>query len=189
MKARTFALGLALVMTALLLALPASGGTTSLDDPNDTEGRFDIRTVSFDGSRPPRWKIAMFAPWTARQIWDRGYVMIQLDVKGDARVDRLAIVRSNGRDLLGTLNRVRDDGRLVRIGGFAVDKEGDRALSVSIRLDRLSIGPNRTSYFWSVLTSYTSTACPHTCFDAVPNTGMIEQPLPGPSPSPTGPSG
>jgi hypothetical protein len=191
MRPRTFALGLAVATTALALAWPALGEPTSFDDPNDTEGRLDVRTVRFDGARPPSWKIATFGPWTARQIWDRGYLMVQLDMRGDARVDHLAIVRSDGRDLLGSLNRVRRDGRLVRIGGIAVDKQGDRAVSLSIRLDRLSIGPGRTSYFWSVLTSTTSAVCPHTCFDAVPNTGMIEQPLPSPSPSPspTGPSG
>lgn len=189
MRPRTAAVGLAVAASILMLGLPAVGGTTSHDDPNDTDGRLDIRTVGFDGSRPPRWKIVTFAPWTARQIWDRGYVMVQLDVKGDARVDRLVIVRSNGRGLLGTLSRVRNDGRLVRIGGVAVSKAGDRAVSLSVRLDRLAIGSNRTSYFWSVLTSYTSAVCRQTCFDAVPNAGMIEEPLEEPSPSPTGPTG
>ncbi len=182
--------------TWLALAFPAIGGTTSHPDPNDSASRLDVANVRMDDDQPlVRWRIATFGRWTASDIWDRGYLMVQLETKGDARVDHLAIVRSDGRRLRGTLNRVRNDGRLVEIGGIQVDKEGERAVSLWFALSRLSIGSHRTSYFWSVLTSYSSDRCPQTCFDAVPNAGMIEQPLPGASPSPTptatptGPSG
>lgn len=190
MRARTAALSLAMVTTALVLALPAFGGTTSLEDPNDTDGRLDLRSVGLDDTGvPARWSVSAFRRWTVRELWDRGYVMVQLDTKGDARIDHLAVMSSNGRDLIGTLNRVRDDGRLVEIGRFRVNKSGGRSAALSIALHRLSIGPHRTSYFWNVVTSYVGDACPRTCFDVVPDAGMVEQPLPEPSPSPTGASG
>jgi hypothetical protein len=59
-----------------------------------------------------------------------------------------------------------------------------------VALHKLSIGANRISYFWSALTSFTATVCPRTCIDVAPDTGMVEQLLPGvtptPAPSPTG---
>lgn len=186
MKRWWYAVGGLIAATVVAFGLPALAGMTSQQDPNDTSGRLDVRVVRLDGDeRPPRWKVVTFGRWTIRQLWDRGDVIVQLDTKGDAAVDHLAIVRSNGRDLLGTLFRVRRDGRLVQIGRIRADKDGPRAASVWIALHRLSIGPNRTSYFWSVLTRFTSGACPRTCFDAVPDAGMLEEPLPGATPTPT----
>ena len=190
MRGRTAALGLAVATTALVVALPALGGTTALEDPNDTRGRLDVRSVLMDDTESPlRWRVATLGRWTVRELWDRGYVMVQLDTKGDARIDRLAVVSSNGHDMTGILNRVRDDGSLVELGRIRVSKDGGRALTVSITLHRLAIGPHRTSFLWNVITTYLGDACPRTCFDAVPDSEMVEQPLPEPSPSPTGPTG
>lgn len=190
MRARTVAFGLAAAATILVLALPALGGTTALEDPNDTNGRLDVRSVTLDDAASPLvWRVAAFRRWTIREIWDRGFVMVQLDTKGNAGIDHLAVVSSNGRNLIGTLNRVRSDGRLVEIGRLRVSKAGGRAVALSIALHRLAIGPHRMSFFWNVITSFLGDSCPRTCFDVVPDQGMVEQPLPGPSPSPTGPTG
>lgn len=189
MRARTAALGLA-AASILVLALPALGGTTSLEDPNDTNGRLDVRNVTLDDAVSPlAWRIETFRRWTVRDIWDRGFVTVQLDTKGDARIDHLAVVGSNGRALIGVLNRVRSDGRLVEIGRLHAGRAGGRAVALTIALHRLSIGPYRTSFSWNVVTSFLGDNCPRTCFDVVPDEGIVQQPLPGPSPSPTGPTG
>jgi hypothetical protein len=190
MRARTTTFGLAVAATILVLALPALGGTTSLEDPDDANGLLDIRSVTLDDAASPlAWRIAAFRRWTIREIWDRGFVIVQLDTKGDGRIDHLAVVSSNGRALIGTLNRVRSDGRLVETGRFHAGKDGGRAVGLTIALHRLTIGPHRTSFSWNIVTSFLGDNCPRTCFDVVPNSGMVEQPLPGPSPSPTGPTG
>ena len=190
MRPRTAAVGLAVAATIVALALPALGGTTALEDPDDANGRLDVRSVTLDDTGAPLgWRVATYRRWTVREIWDRGFVMVQLDTKGDARIDHLAVVSSNGRDLIGTLNRVRRDGRLVEIGRFHADKDGGRAVALTIALHRLSIGAHRTSFSWNVVTSFLGDSCPRTCFDVVPDTGMVQQPLPEPSPSPTGATG
>ena len=66
-------------------------------------------------------------------------------------------------------------------------KVGSSAATVTVPLRVLSIGPTRTSYFWSALSSFTGGFCTRTCLDVVPDEGMIEQPLPGVTPSPTPP--
>jgi hypothetical protein len=190
MRPRTVAFVLAVAATVLVLALPALGGTTSLEDPEDTNGLLDVRNVGLDDSVSPFvWHVSAHRAWTIREIWDRGFVMMQLDTKGDARIDHLAVVSSNGRRLIGTLNRVRKDGRLVEIGRVHTNKDGGRSVALTLALHRLSIGPHRTSFSWSVLTSFLGDNCPRTCFDVVPDSGMVEQPLPEPSPSPTGATG
>jgi hypothetical protein len=190
MRPRTTVLGLAVVSTILALALPALGGSTSIEDPDDANGRLDIRSVGLDDSVSQlAWRVSTFRAWTIREIWDRGFVMVQLDTKGDARIDHVAVVSSNGRKVIGTLNRVRTDGRLVEIGHVHVGKDGGRAVGLTIALHRLFIGPHRASFFWNVVTSFVGDNCRRTCFDVVPDSGMAEQPLPEPSPSPTGPTG
>ncbi|HEY7659677.1 MAG TPA: hypothetical protein VIC58_03675 [Actinomycetota bacterium] len=180
-----------LLVVVLAMTLPATADPTSLGDGNDAGGRLDVQTLRFDpDTRPVTWRFVTFARWTPHQIWDDGFLIVQLDTKGNEGIDYLAVVGSDGRDLVGTLFRVRSDGRQVEIGSIGADKDGPRAARVSLALHRLSFGPNRTTYLWSALTSFTGHGCERPCFDVVPDAGMVEQPLPGTSPSPSpSPSG
>jgi hypothetical protein len=194
------------VVGALLwLAAPAIAHHTDQADPNDTPGTMDLEAVRFDHEGRPTWRFVTFAEWTVRQIWDHGYLIVQLDTKGGPRVDFVAVVRSIGRDLQATLFRLRRDGQEVQIDRLRTEKAASHGAWVSVSLRKLTIGSSRTSYFWSALSSFTGPACGQTCFDSVPDEGRIEQPLPGaspspspspsaspspsPSPSPTGPTG
>jgi hypothetical protein len=129
--------------------------------------------------------MATFERWTTTDIWDRGYVVVELDTKGDEAIDHLAVVRSDGRDLEGILYRIRRDGGQVAIGVVGADRDGARGAAVSVALRKLTIGSGRTSYRWVVLTMFTGPGCPRTCVDLVPDEGMVEQLLPGVTPTPT----
>jgi hypothetical protein len=201
------AITIAVVGTLLWLAAPAIAHHTDQADPNDTRGTMDVEAVRFNHQGKPTWRFVTFGDWTVRRIWDRGYLIVQLDTRGDQRVDFVAVVRSIGRGLQATLFRLRRDGQEVQIDRLRTEKAGSDGAWVSVSLRKLTIGSSRTSYFWSALSSFTGPTCRQTCFDAVPNRGMIEQPLvsespspspspshspspsPSPSPAPTGPTG
>ena len=91
------ALGVAAVVIVIALALPAGATHTNQTDPNDTAGRLDVRTVTLAHDETPRWRIGTFSAWTARRIWDRGFLIVELDTIGDDGVDQLIVVRSDGR--------------------------------------------------------------------------------------------
>jgi hypothetical protein len=176
----------AALVASLAAVLPASAHHADPTDPNDTPGKLDVRAVELDhDARPPVWRIETFAPWTVHEMWDRGFFVVMLDTKGDADLDHLAIVRSDGRKLVGVLYAVRQDGTQKPIGSLSAAKDGSRGMTIAVPLRRLSIGAARQSYFWSVLVTYTGNVCQATCFDAVPDVGMVEQPLPGVTPTPT----
>ena len=188
MSMRLLATITVLAVGALLwLAVPALAHHTDQTDPNDTPGTMDLEAVRFDHEETPTWRFVTFASWTVRQMWDHGYLVVQLDTRGGPAVDYLAVVRSIGSELEANLFRVRHDGREVEIDRLRTDKSGSSAAWVSMSLNKVTMGPSRTSYFWSALSSFTGPACRQTCFDAVPDEGMIEQPLPSVSPSPTPP--
>jgi hypothetical protein len=172
-------------VVAIAFALPASANHTRQTDPNDVDGRFDLETVRFDhDSPPPRWTFVTFASWTLAQVWDRGYLLVELDTLGDEEPDYVAVIRSDGRDLDARLFRLRADGRQVEVDTLATGKDGGRSAWVAVALRKLTIGGSRTSYFWAALSSFTAADCPLTCLDRVPDEGMVEQPLPGITPTP-----
>ena len=174
------------LVAAIAFALPASANHTRQTDPNDVDGRFDLATVRFDHEvPPPRWTFVTFGRWTVAQVWDRGYLLVELDTLGDEEADYVAVIRSDGRDLDARLFRLRTDGRQVEVDTLASGRDGGRSAWVEVALRKLTFGRSRTSYFWAALSSFTGTACPHTCLDRVPDEGMIEQILPGVTPSPT----
>jgi hypothetical protein len=177
---------LAVVVAAITLGGPnAAANHTSQTDPDDSPGRFDLREVRLDHNPVPRWTFVTFAGWRIDDVWDAGYLVVRLDTKGDEGVDHVVIVRSDGRRLLATLYRIRADGSQVALEALDAGKAGPRGATVRVALHKLDIGRSRIAYHWSAVSSYTGTSCPHTCFDAVPDEGMIEQLLPGASPSPS----
>jgi len=157
------------VVVVVALALPAGADHTDQVDPNDTEGRLDLEAAQFDHLGAPTWRLVTFSAWTFRAIWDRGYLMVQLDTKGDAAVDFVAVVRSDGRRLVATLFRLRRSGGQAEVVSLRTDKSGSNAAWVTVPLRKVSIGPNRTSYFWSALSSFAGGGCSRTCLDAVPD--------------------
>ena len=185
MRGRALAICAMVAVTLVALALPALAHHTDQVDPDDTEGKLDLAQVAFDHEGAPSWRMATFSSWTVRSIWDLGTFIVQLDTKGDAAADFVAVVRSDGRRLVAALYRLRRDGREIELSVLRTDKGGSKAVTLTIPLREISVGPNRTSYSWSVLSSFTGGNCTRTCLDAVPDVGMIEQPLPGVTPSPT----
>jgi hypothetical protein len=182
---RWIGIGPLVVVTLILFALPVLADHTDQIDPHDTRGKLDLEEVAFDHVGAPTWRISTFSTWTVRSIWDLGTFIVQLDTRGDAAADYVAVVRSEGRRLVGTLFRLRRAGREIEVTALRTAKSSASAATVTVPLRDVSIGPNRTSYFWSVLSSFTGRFCTRTCLDAVPDEGMIEQPLPGVTPSPT----
>jgi hypothetical protein len=178
-------IGALVVATLTAFALPVLADHTDQIDPHDTGGKLDLQEVVFDHVGTPTWRMSTFPTWTVRSIWDLGNFIVQLDTRGDAAADYVAVVRSDGRRLVAALFRLRRDGREIEVTPLRTTKGGSRAVTVSVPLREVSIGPNRSSYFWSVLSSFTGGYCTRTCLDAVPDEGMIEQPLPGVTPSPT----
>ena len=177
---------LVVLVVASALALPASANHTRQTDPNDVAGRLDLERVRFDhDSRPARWTFVTFASWTVAELWDRGYLLVELDTLGDEEADYVAVVRSDGRDLDARLFRLRANGHQVEVDTPVTGKDGGRSAWVAIALRKLTFGRTRTSYFWAALSSFTGRTCPHTCLDRVPDEGMVEQILPVVTPSPT----
>ena len=186
MSVRVLGAVTAAVVGALLwLAVPALAHHTDQADANDTSGPLDLESVSFDHEGTPTWRFVTFANWTIRRMWDRGYLTVQLDTKGDAAVDYIVVVRSVGTKLQANLFRVRSNGHEVRIDRLRTRKAGSSAAWVSMSLAKVVVGATRTSYFWSAMSSFTGPGCRQTCFDTVPDEGLVEQPLPTPSPPPS----
>jgi hypothetical protein len=185
---RRLALGIGAMaaVTLTAFALPVLADHTDQVDRHDTGGKLDLAEVVFDHVGAPTWRMSTFHTWTVRSIWDLGTFVVQLDTRGDAAADFVAVVRSDGRRLRASLFRLRRDGREIEMTTLPTAKTGSRVVTVTVPLRRLSIGANRTSYFWSVLSSFTGgLLCTRSCLDAIPDHGMIEQPLPGVPPSPT----
>ena len=185
---RRLVVGVAIAAVALAVTLPAVANHTSPQDGNDTDGRLDLRTVRLGHDRPLVWTFFTIARWRPRQIYDRGYFIVELDTRGDQSVDYVLLLRSRRQEMLGSLHRIRTDGAQIEIANLQSGKDGGRSAWVAVGLRRLLIGPGRTSFFWAASSLNTGIQCPTTCIDRAPDKGMVEQALeavPSPSPTPT----
>jgi hypothetical protein len=142
------AVALALAVGGAILgsALPVDATHTSQTDPRDARGPLDVRTVDFVHTGRPTWRFVTFGRWTPRAIWDLGFLVVELDTRGDQAIDRMLVIRSDGARLVGTLFAVRRDGGQAALGSVRVDKDGARRASVRVGLAKLAIGSARTVY-------------------------------------------
>ncbi|MEX0832587.1 MAG: hypothetical protein WD276_01740 [Actinomycetota bacterium] len=166
-------------LAVLLISSSARATDTNQTDPDDTGGKFDVSEVMFFHDIPdPFWTIETYPEWKIRSVWDKGFMIIDLDTVGDAAPDYYVLIRSNGRGLKGTLFEYRS-GEDRKLGPVAAGRTNRRTAWARFFLfDRVNFDPSRTSYRWSILTLYTGGSCNRVCFDSVPDSGMVEQDLP-----------
>lgn len=178
MRRAVVALTVALVV---LGAAPAWASHADLTDPNDVAGRLDIEQVLLEHDADPfLWTFRTFREWKPRELWDRGYLLVELDTRGDERTDYVAMIRSTGRALEGLLLRTRRDGTLARIAVLDTWKAGPDGAGIALPLDAVRFGEARTSFWWSASSLFTGGVCPRTCIDRAPDEGTVEQELPPP---------
>ena len=165
----------------------APGRSVQVNDPNDTRGLLDVRSVSFDPDTvPPQWTVVTFSRWIPAHTEDRAFAFVYLDTKKGAGPDYYVLIRSTGRTLEGSLWRDVDKAGDVRLGPVAVSKRSDdQGVTVEVPLGRLQFGAVRTFYRWWIVTTFTGRVCRITCVDRVPDQDVVEQPLGTPTPTPT----
>lgn len=171
-------IALLLVVVAVFVALPAGAHDTDQADPNDTDGRLDLKMVelSHDATRG-RWFMSSFTRWSPKQIWDQGYFLVYVDTKGNAQVDYYGLVYSDGRKIKGGLYRDEPNGKDPKIGSLPATKADARTAAVTLAFSKITIGDTRTEWGWSTQTLFTGPDCKKVCMDLVPDTGMVVQPI------------
>jgi hypothetical protein len=180
------AVGIVLAAAGMVLAVvgPALAHHSDIADEADTRGVLDVRAVLHGHDRAPRtWEVVTYARWTARQIWDAGYVLVWLDTIGDEAPDYYALARSTGRRrrMSGSLFHDRDR-RDVFVSKLDTRRRNQRSITIEVPFHRMSVGRHRTSYRWSAETILNGGPCPRSCFDYIPNGGaQVEEPY-DPSP-------
>jgi hypothetical protein len=174
-------------LTVALIAALASADRNRLRDPNDVRGVLDVRHARWEQvpGKAPAWTVFTFNAWRTRDLWDRGWVFVQLDTKLSPDPDYYVLVRSLGSRLDAELFRIGGSGRGTHVADVGVGRPSGRAVTVRVPLKELEFGPARDYYLWRVVTMYTSDVCPRTCLDRVPDQGGELQWRPGMSPTPS----
>jgi hypothetical protein len=169
---------IAAISIAAFVAGVAHADPSVLNDANDATG-LDISRVTLAADEPPPvWTVRTFRSWTIPKLWDRGYFILELDTIGGASAEYRAVARSNGKQIVGALYHIRSDGKSVQIGKLRTHKVDARSVAMRVPLSKLAFGPDRTSYKWDIVTSYTSAKCGGgVCFDRAPDSGSVDQPL------------
>lgn len=189
MPKRGLVLLAAAVGLAVALPLLAVANHAYVSDADDTRGLLDVRTVRVNDNRPPTWTVVTFPKWSVDRMWDAGYVMVRFDTFGTKRFDYYALVRSNGKRLLGTLVRDRANKPDFDVTSIAAWHPRPRVVKVRVPLKKMYFGDKRVHYRWRVETLFLTPRCPRTCLDNAPDRGAVHETVPwltaSPAPSET----
>lgn len=186
---RAVMLGALAVAAAMALAVSGDVAARHMDvgDPRDTTGPLDVRRVETGGkiSRPV-WRIVTFSKWNPRGIFERGFFVVHLDMRGDDAFEHYVLVHSNGRGMRARLFRERANKPARDRGPVEAWRKNARTVSIRLRIGDLVQG-SREHYRWRADSLYTSKKCPNVCIDRIPDEGAVIEPLllPEPTPEPT----
>ena len=177
------------LVVGLVATAMASWRRTDVKDPNDRPGVLDVRMVRFWHPKglPPEWTVITYNDWKPRQLWDHGYIHLFIDTEGREVPEYRVLVRSSGRNLLGSLwdiaKRPGHADHFVR--ELTVWRKSSDGVSIKLPLKSMRFGPERKLFSWWAITTLTSEKCPYTCVDRAPGNGSVPQWRPGMSPPPS----
>jgi hypothetical protein len=179
----------AVLAAALVLAAapPAHAALerSIIEDRNDVNGLFDVAEARYvhEVGVPPHWRITTYASWRPRQVWDAGFVWIELDTRYDEGSDYYALVRADRDKLVGGLFRIARDPGVPdpRVSSVGISRSSPQDVVITIPLTKMLFGERRTTFRWWVETTFVSDRCPTTCVDTVPDrvTDAVSQDAPG----------
>ncbi|MDQ3963832.1 MAG: hypothetical protein M3277_07980, partial [Actinomycetota bacterium] len=104
-------LALVVATVAAIVASSALADHVVVQDMNDTKGLLDVRRAEVAGAKRPRFKVTTFERWRVAEIFDYGFMLVQLDTISTPRFDYYALVRSDGSRLRASLWRDRTSKR------------------------------------------------------------------------------
>jgi hypothetical protein len=169
---------LAAMLGALLIAAQADASHVTVEDANDARGLLDIRLVKTGGHETVTFRVETRARRTTRSLFERGFVLVQFDTRYGENIDYFALVRSNGRRMVGTLFRDYQKQRDRAISALAAWRRNRSSVSVRISMTSMAFGRNREEYRWRVQTLFSGPSCRRVCFDFAPNRSWVLEPIP-----------
>ena len=171
------------LLTTLVVPLIAGASHQDVQDPIDTRGALDVRTVKMaKGGTEPHWVIATWNSWTASEIFDRGFLLIEFDTLGDRHFDYYALVRSTGDRLSATLHRDYDRKTDRRVANLRLSRPGKGSVRVRVPLSKMQF-KDPFNYRWKAHTLWSGRRCPDVCIDRAPDSGSVTEPRPAPTPT------
>jgi hypothetical protein len=169
---------LAALLGALLIAAQADASHLTVNDPNDAKGLLDIRLVESGGQQTVTFRVETRARRTTRSLFERGFVLIQFDTRFGDGPDYFAVLRSNGRRMVGTLFRDYEKQRDRAISGLTAWRRSRSSFSVTVPLMSMAFGRDREEYRWRAQTLFSGPNCRRVCFDFAPNKSWVLEPVP-----------
>ena len=180
------AIAIALSVPLFFAGFDATARHVRVSDDNTTNGLLDIRLTRNSGDQAASIWIVTYKRWTLDTMWDKGYLLAWFETRADARYDYYVLARSDGRRMRGTLYRDDRSSKDKPIADVTVWRSGKRTVRMRVPLKLMDFSAARLTYHWYAQTLFTGRLCRAVCLDRAPNSGGVEEPIPGaPTPTPT----
>ena len=171
-------LAMAMVIPALLtLASPVSATHSNVRDDNDVSGRLDIRRVDMLQGLPREWVLKTHKGFTAKRVFDKGYLLVYFDTFGDERFDYYVLLRPTRAKFKGELYKdARNGNNDVLLGQTDLRKPNRRTVTTTVPFRKMRTPDGRLTYRWHARTIYTGPKCKRVCIDRAPEDRSVTEP-------------
>lgn len=162
-----------MVGVMLVLALPALASHQDVSDDNDVDGRLDIRRVKMREGSPRKWIITTYKGYKAEDIFDKGYMLVYFDVRGDKRFDYYLLLRPVWDKIRGNLWKDYKEANDEMVGHSRVRKRSNRTITATVPFKKMKIPNSRVDYRWHARALFAGPNCRRVCIDRAPDVGSV----------------
>lgn len=171
-------LALAFAFGALVVCVPSAVAEHArIQDGDDVDGRLDLRAVEMREGQPRRWILKTHKAFSARRIFDRGYLLVYFDTYGSKRFDYYVLLRPYWSDIIGELYKDRRESNDELLAETKVRKPGKRAIVTTVPFRYMRQPETAVTYRWHARTLYTGRGCRRVCIDRAPDGRSVEEPF------------
>lgn len=166
---------LLMVMVMLVLALPAFASHQDVTDDNDVDGRLDIRRVEMEEGPPRKWTITTYKGYKPEEIFDKGYLLVYFDIRGDERFDYYLLLRPVWDKIRGNLWKDYEEANDEMVGHSRVRKPTGRTITATVPFKKMKIPKKQVDYRWHARTIFAGPNCRRVCIDRAPDVGSVTE--------------
>lgn len=164
-----------MVVVMFVLTLPALASHQDVSDGNDVDGRLDVRNVEMEEGPPRKWSITTYKGYKPEEIFDKGYMLVYFDIRGDERFDYYLLLRPVWDEIRGNLWKDYKKANDEIIGHSRVRKPNNRTITATVPFKKMKIPNNAIDYRWHVRALFAGPNCRRVCIDRAPDVGSVTE--------------
>jgi len=159
--------------------LDSAGGWDECEAPRARDGktstRLDLTVIHGPNGSKPTWRFMTRRTWSRKTVWDDGFFLIFVDMRGGSAPDKFIMAKATRRGFVGHVYRIRSGKRELRKDRVTIRRPNRRSIVIQTAFSKIGLEDGRRVYRWYAMSIFNGQGCRRGCYDAIQTRAMFPQ--------------